>query len=141
MAGSRIPDVFNAAVDALKADATLIGSTLLNGAKVYSLVPEDTVPPYLWIMGGREVIWAEGFNADDSREVDIDAIALSKHRGTMQVDDIISRVMEVLDLPATWAGVSGYAGHTFVENRAPAFTEMAGEIWIERALQWRVWVN
>jgi hypothetical protein len=141
MAGSRIPDVFNAAVDALKADATLIGSTLLNGAKVYSLVPEDTVPPYLWIMGGREVIWAEGFNADDSREVDLDAIALSKHRGTMQVDDIISRVMEVLDLPATWAGVSGYAGHTLVENRAPAFTEMAGEIWIERALQWRVWVN
>jgi hypothetical protein len=141
MAGSRIPDVFNASIDALKADATLIGSTLLNGAKVYSLVPEDTVPPYLWIMGGREVIWAEAFRSDDAREVDIDAIAISKHRGTKEVDDIISRVIEVLDLPATWASVSGYAGHTLVENRAPVFAEMAGEIWIERSVQWRVWVN
>jgi hypothetical protein len=141
MAGSRVPDVLNAAVDALKVDATLIGAGLLNGAKVYSSVPEDTVPPYLWVMGGREVIWAEGFNQDDSREVDIDAIAISKYRGTKEVDDIISRVIEVLDTPATWAGVSGYAGHTLVENRAPAFAEMAGEIWIERSLQWRVQVN
>jgi hypothetical protein len=141
MAGSRVPDVLNAAVDALKVDATLIGVGLLNGAKVYSSVPEDTVPPYLWIMGGREVIWAEGFNGDDSREVDIDAIAISKHRGTKEVDDIINRVIEVLDTAGTWSGVSGYAGHTLVENRAPAFAEMAGEVWIERALQWRVWVN
>jgi hypothetical protein len=141
MAGSRIPDVFNAAVDALKADATLIGASLLNGAKVYSLVPEDTAPPYLWIMGGREVIWAESFRSDDAREVDIDAIAVSKHRGTKEVDDIISRVIEVLDTPATWASVSGYAGHTLVENRAPSFGEMAGEIWIERSVQWRVQVN
>jgi hypothetical protein len=141
MAGSRVPDVLNAAVDALIADATLIGVGLLNGAKVYSSVPEDTVPPYLWVMGGREVIWAEAFRSDDAREVDIDAIAISKYRGTKEVDDIISRVIEVLDTPATWAGVSGYAGHTLVENRAPAFAEMAGEIWIERSLQWRVQVN
>jgi hypothetical protein len=141
MAGSRVPDVLNAAVDALKVDATLIGVGLLNGAKVYSLVPEDTAPPYLWIMGGREVIWAEAMRSDDAREVDIDAIAISKYRGTKEVDDIISRVIEVLDTPATWAGVSGYAGHTLVENRAPAFAEMAGEIWIERSLQWRVQVN
>lgn len=141
MAGSRIPDVFNAAVDALLADATLIGESLLNGAKVYSAVPEDTVPPYVWIMGGREVIWAEGFNADDSREVDIDAIAISKYRGTSQVDDIINRVMLVLDTTSTWTGVNGYAAHMFVENREPAFTEIAGEVWIERALKWRVLVN
>jgi hypothetical protein len=141
MAGSRVPDVLNAAFDALIADATLIGAQLLNGAKVYSSVPEDTVPPYLWVMGGREVIWAEAFRSDDAREVDIDAIAISKYRGTKQVDDIISRVIEVLDTPATWAGVSGYAGHTMIENRAPAFAEMAGEIWIERSLQWRVQVN
>ncbi len=141
MAGSRIPDVFNAAVDALASDATLIGASLLNGPKVYSAVPEDTVPPYLWVMGGREVIWAEGFNADDSREVDIDAFAISKYRGTKQVDDIINRVMEVLDTASTWTGVSGYAAHMFVENREPAFTEIAGEVWIERALKWRVLVN
>lgn len=141
MAGSRVPDVLNAAVDTLKADATLIASALLNGAKVYSVVPEDTVPPYLWVLGGREIIWAEGFNADDSREVDIDAVAISKYRGTKEVDDIISRVIEVLDTASTWSGVSGYAGHTLVDNRAPAFAEMAGEVWIERSLQWRVWVN
>jgi hypothetical protein len=141
MAGSRVPDVLNAAVDALIADATLIGVGLLNGAKVYSSVPEDTVPPYLWVMGGREVLWAESFRSHDPREVDIDAIAISKYRGTKEVDDIISRVIEVLDMPATWAGVSGYAGHTMIENRAPAFAEMAGEIWIERSLQWRVQVN
>jgi hypothetical protein len=141
MAGSRIPDVFNAAIDALIADATLIGSTLLDGPKVYSAVPEDTIPPYLWVMGGREVIWVESFLSHDGREVDIDAIAISKYRGTKEVDDIISRVIEVLELPATWSGVSGYAGHTLVENRAPAFVEMAGEIWIERSVQWRVQVN
>jgi hypothetical protein len=141
MAGSRIPDVFNAAVDALKADATLIGASLLNGAKVYGVVPEDTAPPYLWILGGREVIWAEAFNSDDGREVDVDVVAISKYRGTKEVDDVISRVMEVLDMAATWTGVVGYAAHGLIENRAPAFTEVAGEIWIERALQWRVQVN
>jgi hypothetical protein len=141
MAGSRIPDVFNASVDALKVDATLIGASLLNGAKVYSAVPEDTVPPYLWVMGGREVVWAEGFNQDDSREVDLDAIAISKYRGTSQVDDIINRVMVVWDTDSTWSSVVGYAGHAFIENREPAFTEIAGEVYIERALKWRVWVN
>jgi hypothetical protein len=141
MAGSRVPDVLNAAVDALKVDATLIGVGLLNGAKVYSSVPEDTVPPYLWVMGGREVIWADAMRSHDAREVDLDAIAISKYRGTKEADDIIDRVMEVLDTDATWTGVTGYAGHTFVENRAPAFTEIAGEVWIERALTWRVWVN
>lgn len=141
MAGSRIPDVTNAAIDALKADATLIGSTLLNGSKVYSAVPEDTILPYVWVLGGREGIWAEGFNGDDSREVDIDVFAISKYRGTKEVDDIISRVMVVLDTDATWAGVSGYAGHTFVENREPAPSEVAGEVWFERPLKWRVWVN
>lgn len=139
MAGSRIPDVFNAAIDALKADATLIA--LLGGAKVYSAVPEDTTSPYLWVLGGREVIWAEGFNDDDSREVDIDVFAISKYRGTKEVDDIISRAMEVLDAEATWAGVSGYAANGFIENQAPAPTELAGEVWFERGLKWRVQVN
>jgi hypothetical protein len=141
MAGSRIPDVFNAGLDALNADATLTGALLLNGPKAYSAVPEDIIPPYLWVLGGREVIWAEGFNADDSREVDLDAIAISKYRGTSQADDIISRVMEVWDNAATWASVVGYAAHQFVENREPAFTEIAGEVYIERALKWRVMVN
>jgi hypothetical protein len=141
MAGSRIPDVYNAGIDALIADATLIGSSLLNGAKVFGSVPEDTIPPYLWVLGGREVIWAEGFNQDDSREIDLDAIVVSKYRGTKEADDIISRVMVVWDTDATWAGVSGYAGHTFVENREPAFAEIAGEVLIERALKWRVYVN
>jgi len=141
MAGSRIPDVYNAGIDALKSDGTLISQSLLNGAKVYGVVPEDTIPPYLWVLGGREVIWAEGFNQDDSREIDLDAVVVSKYRGTKEADDIISQVMVVWDTDATWASVSGYAGHTFVENREPAFTEIAGEVWIERALKWRVWVN
>jgi hypothetical protein len=141
MAGSRIPDVFNAAVDALVADVTLIGSTLLDGPKVYGAVPQGTIPPYLWVMGGREVIWAEAFRSDDGREVDIDAFAISKYRGTKEVDDIIDRVMEVWDTAATWAGVSGYAGHTLVENREPAITELGGEVYFERGLKWRVWVN
>jgi hypothetical protein len=141
MAGSRVPDVASAAIAALVADATLIGSTLLNGAKVYSLVPEDTVLPYLWVLGGREVIWAEGFNQDESREVDVDVVAISRHRGTKQVDDIIDRVMEVLDTDATWTGITGYAGHMLVENRAPGFGELSGEVVIERMVTWRVWVN
>jgi hypothetical protein len=138
---SRIPDVFDAALEALKADATLIGSTLLNGAKVYGAVPEDTIPPYVWVLSGDEVPWAEAFRSHDPRQVDIDIVAISKYRGTKQVDDIISRAMAVLDTAATWAGVSGYAGHEFVINRKPAFTEIGGEVWIERNLLWRVQVN
>lgn len=141
MAGSRVPDVVNAAVDALNADATLIGSTLLNGAKNYTLVPQDTAPPYNWVLGGREVPWAEGFNGDDSREVDVKIVAYSKYRGTKQVDDIISRVMVVLDTDATWAGISGIAGHTFVENGEPEPADIAGEVWFGRPLTWRVFVN
>jgi hypothetical protein len=138
---SRIPDVFNAALDALKTDATLIGPTLLDGDKVYGAVPEDTVPPYVWVLSGDEVPWAESFRSQDPRQVDIDVIVISKYRGTAEVDDIISRAMAVLDTAATWAGVSGYASHEFVINRKPAFSEMAGEVWIERALLWRVQVN
>jgi hypothetical protein len=47
----------------------------------------------------------------------------------------------VLDERSTWTGVSGYAGHYFVENREPATTEVAGEVWFDRALKWRVQVN
>jgi hypothetical protein len=141
MAGSRVPDVLNAAVDALKVDATLIGVGLLNGAKVYSSVPEDTASPYVWVLGGDEAPWAEVFRSQDARQVDLDIVAISNYRGTKQVDDIISRVMEVLDTAATWSGVSGYAAHEFVKNNKPGAAELAGEVWFERMLTWRVMVN
>jgi hypothetical protein len=138
---SRIHDIFNAALDALKADATLIGPTLLDGDKVYGAVPEDTIPPYVWVLSGDEVPWADSFRSHDAKQVDLDVVAISKYRGTKEVDDIISRVMQVLDTRSTWTGVSGYDSHEFMINTKPAFTEIAGEVWIERSLQWRVRVN
>ena len=109
MAGSLIPDVVNAAVDALVADATL--TTLLGGtAKVYTYVPETTQPPYVLVQGGREIPWAERFDAtgdDGARDVQVTTVAVSRYRGTKEADDITARILTVLLTVATWSGVSG----------------------------------
>lgn len=141
MAGSRIPDVVNAAVDALKADATLIGASLLNGSKVYTHVPENAVAPWLVVLGGQETPWAESQNDDDDRECQVDVVAVSKYRGTTQVDAIISRAIDVLTTHGTWTGVTGYAGCAFVINRAPVPSEIGGEMWFERSATVTVYLN
>lgn len=144
MAGSRVTDVVNAAVDALVADATLIGASWLNGAKVYTHVPMDTDPPYVVVLGGDELPWAESFDAsgdDAARQVDVNVRAVSAYRGTKQVDGLANLIMTRLTTASTWSGVTGFSACLFVRNAAPTITEINGALWFERLVTVRVYVN
>jgi hypothetical protein len=131
VAASRVPDCVNAAVDGLKADATLIAAGLLGSAKVYTHVPQGTDAPYVLIIGGDEVPWAETFTMESfvspattdggdsgGRMVDVVAQIVSVYRGSKQVDDVASRVLEVLTDVDTWAGVTDFQLAQFIRNQA-----------------------
>src|SRR5262245_21191358 len=113
MRSLRILDVMNAAVDALKADATL--ATLLGGAKVYTNVPEDTPAPYVKLASGGERPWAEANNDDDSAMCILRPEIHSAATGTLEVDTIANRLTQVLTTESTYAGVTGYVGRRFEE--------------------------
>lgn len=141
MAGSRLNDCVNAAVDALVADSTL--STLLGGAKVYTYVPEDTVPPYCYVWGGYERSWAEalGGGAAAGREVDIEVTAVSAYRGTKQMDEIIDQALETLLADTPYSAVSGYAGVLFVACERPQAEHIEGRIFFSRRAVVRVYTS
>lgn len=151
MAGSRVPDIVNAAVDSLQADAAL--TTLLGGAKSYTHVPKGTDPPYNLVLGGDEVPWVQTFastsdvspdetDGGDSggRQVDVNVQCFSVFRGSAQVDDVASRVMEVLTDDDTWSGVTGFQLADFVRNLAspPADLFNDGVVWFIRTVTVRV---
>ena len=151
MAGSRVRDCSNAAVDALKADTTL--STILNGAKAYTHVPQGTDPPYVMVRGGDEVPWAVTMTMDSlispgetnggdngARQVDIMVDCVSIGRGTAQVDSIADRVMEVLTDPDVWMMVDGFHLCEFIRNAAqlPLDINNDGVIWFVRTVVVRV---
>jgi hypothetical protein len=145
MAGSRLSDVTNAAVDALVADSAL--ATLLGGsAKVFTHIPEDTPVPYVLVLGGQEIPWVESFEpGDDAREVEVDMLVVSAYRGTKEIDAITNRGLEVLTTHASWnegsAAVVGYAGCGFRRCERPAMSELTGRIYFERLSTVVVWVN
>ena len=146
MAGSRVPDVVNAAVDALRDDSTL--ATLLGGEKVYTHVPEKTVTPYAMVMGGDEIPWAETMELGDDgdsggRQIDVIVQLVSTYRGSSQVDDLASRVMVVLTDAATWAAVSGFQVALFIRNAAnpPIDLNADGVLWFVRLVTVRVTVG
>jgi hypothetical protein len=136
----RVPDVANAAYDALVADTTL--TTALGGAKVYAYVPEDTTSPYVQVLGGREAPWATEAGADDSsRTVDVDVDIWSTYRGTKEPDDLGARVHTVLMLDASWASVTGYAGVLFQESPRPITEFIEGRVWTRRRVTVRVYIG
>lgn len=148
MAGSRMPDVVEAAVSALQADAAL--TTLLGGAKSYTHVPLNTDPPYALVMGGDEVPWAvtqvqELGTFDDggdngARACDVWVQCASTYRGTKQVDGIASRVLEVLTDEGTWYGIDGFSLVEFVRNSftPPQDLYAVGVLWFQRLVIVRV---
>lgn len=152
MAGSRVPDVVNAAVDALAGDTAL--GTLLGGSKAYTNVPKGTDPPYVMVLGGDESPWAASFECEagspltsdsgDSggRVVDVLVQCVSTFRGSAQVDDIASRVMDVLIAQQTWLYVSGFQIAQLVRNAAqfPQDIFGDGEVWFQRQVTIRVTV-
>jgi hypothetical protein len=149
MAGSRIPDVVAAAVSALATDATL--ATLLGGPKAYTHVPQNSDPPWVWVLGGDEVPWAvtltdfaspSDYGDSGGRQCDVVVQCASTYRGTKEVDGIASRVMEVLidGDPWTATALSGFQLAELVRNSAlPAADLFAdGRLWFQRAVVVRV---
>lgn len=147
MAGSRVRDCNNAAVDALKNDSTL--SALLGGAKSYTHVPQGTDPPYVMVRGGDEVPWVVSFTMDSdfspvesdggdngARQVDVMVDCVTTARGTAQVDSIADRVMELLTDQSVWSGVEGFQLAEFIRNAAqlPLDLNNDGVIWYVRTV-------
>lgn len=141
MTGSALPDVVNAAVDALAGDATL--TTLLGAAKCYTNVPDNTAPPYCWVTGGRESPWAVTFGAidDPGREVEVLVDVVSAYRGTNQLDTIVSRVITVLGTASTWTSVTGFSAVAFGSIERPVREVVNGVVYVWRTCLVRVWVS
>lgn len=141
MAGSRVPDVVDAAVDGLRADATLIGAALLNGSKVYTHVEQGTTTPYCVVLGGDEAPWADTFGDDNGgRTVDVAVQCVSTYKGSKQVDDVASQVMETLLDATTWTGLDSFGAVQFVRNAAqfPVDLNNDGVLWFVRVVTVRV---
>lgn len=139
MAGSRLNDCVNAAVDALAANSTL--TTLLGTAKVYTYVPEDTAPPYVYVWGGQELPWAEALGGASAvgRQVDVEVVVVSAYRGTKQMDEVIDQCLEVLLADTPYSSVSGYAGVQFVSCERPYTEHIEGRIFFSRRAVLRVY--
>jgi hypothetical protein len=147
MAASRVPDVVAAAVTALQDDATL--TTLVGSGHVQTHIPQGTDPPYVWVMGGDELPWALTFaqftdttvsdgGDNGARTVDVRATCVSTYRGSKQVEDMASRVLEVLTTDATWATVTGFQVADFVRNVALQPENVNGVLWFYREVTVRV---
>jgi hypothetical protein len=140
VAGSRVRDCVNAAVDTLKADTGLLA--LVGPAdRINVHIPQGTDTPYAMIMGGDEIPWAQAFGDDTpSRQVDVLVQCVSTYRGSSQVDSIASAVMDVLTDDTTWAGVSGFSAVEFVRNAfaPPADLNADGVLWFVRLVAVRV---
>lgn len=153
MAASRVPDVVNAVVDNLRADGEL--TALLGTAKVYTHVPQQTTAPYALVMGGDEIPWAETMtfgtfvspDANDGgdsggRQVDAIVQCVSKSRGSAEVDDIASRVIELLTDPDTWDNVTGFQIALFIRNagQPPIDLSNDGDMYFVRQVTVRVFL-
>ncbi len=151
MAGSRVRDCVNAAIDALKADTTLLA--LVGAAtKVDTHIRQGTDTPYVMLLGGDEIPWAVTFEQTlgspldtdggdgGGRQVDVIAQCVSTYRGTKEVDEIASRVLEVLTDDATWAQVTGFRLAEFVRNafQPPIDLNADGTLWFVRLVTVRV---
>jgi hypothetical protein len=140
--GSGRPALVTTTIAALAADATLL--SLLGGtARVYVNVPDNTPAPYLWVLGGTEVPMPETMAALRRRIVGVSVAAVSAHRGTAEVDALLSRVIEVLT-PEAGAGpaVTGYSAQWwFRSNDEPERIDNDGtDLWMGLC-RFEVWLS
>lgn len=139
MAGSRVRDCVNAAIDALKVDATLLG--IVGTDKIHTHIKQNTDPPYVLVMGGDELPWVVDFGIDSGgRQVDILVQCVSTYRGTLQVDSMANRIMEVLLDDVAWIGVTRFSAVEFVRNtfQPPIDLNSDGVLWFMRQVAVRV---
>jgi len=98
--GSILPEVVAQVVALLRADAAIIAA-LTNSegeVQVWNNIPQGTVPPYLWVWSGEE---------DDAptklgkghygRTCTVIVYPVSRHRGTKEIDELGSLVMQALE--------------------------------------------
>ena len=151
MAGSRVRDCVNAAVDALKADTALLA--LVGAAtKVDTHIRQGTDTPYAMVLGGDEIPWAPVLiqtlgspldtdgGDDGGRQVDIIVQCVSTYRGTKEVDQMADRVLTVLTDDDTWRLVDGFQLSEFVRNafQPPIDLNADGVLWFVRLVTVRV---
>jgi len=137
MPGSQVPAVVNVAVDVLRAISPL-------AAKVYTHVPQGTDAPYTWVLGGEEIPWVVEFGDDNgARQVDLVVTVVSTYRGTAEVDQLASIVLDVLLDDASWDALDGYEQVEFIRNTAqpPADLLADGVLWFLRTVVVRVAVQ
>lgn len=140
--GSARPALTAATIATLSADASLL-SLLGGSAKVYVNVPDNTTAPYLWVLGGTETPMPETMAALRRRFVGISVAAISAHRGTSEVDALLSRVIEVLT-PEAGPGpaVTGYSAQWwFRSNDEPERIDNDGtDLWMGLC-RFEVWLS
>jgi len=151
VAGSRVRDCVNAAVDALKADTALLA--LVGAAtKVDTHIRQGTDTPYAMVLGGDEIPWAPVLiqtlgspldtdgGDDGGRQVDIIVQCVSTYRGTKEVDQMADRVLTVLTDDDTWRLVDGFQLSEFVRNafQPPIDLNADGVLWFVRLVTVRV---
>lgn len=130
--GSARPALTEATVTALANDGEIL--TLLGGARVWVNVPQETTPPYLWVLAGDEVPEARSMSNRMRRMVDLEVTAVSAYRGTAEIDALLSRVIELLDPGPAVAGYT--AGWAFAINKRPvqADTVSGQVVWLGTAV-------
>lgn len=140
--GSARPALTAATIAALSVDASLLA--LLGGtAKVYVNVPNDTPAPYLWVLSGAEAPMPQTMAAVRRRVVGVSIAAVSAHRGTSEVDALLSRVIEVLaPEPGAGPAVTGYSAQWwFRANDEPERIDNDGtDLWMGLC-RFEVWLS
>lgn len=138
----RALDVTHAAINALRGDASLTALTGEATTKAYTNVPEDVAAPYVEVQSGAESEWATETNDDDGSECELVVNVFSAYRGTLQLDQVANRVLQVLTTASTWAGLSGFAGWRFGGSPAPTDQQMVnGQVYRRRVLRLRVFLS
>lgn len=99
-AGSILPEVVTQVVALLRANAA-IAALLTDGegqVKVWNNVPAGTVPPYLWVWSGDEDDAPRKLGAGHyGRTCTVVVFPVSRHRGTKEIDELGSLVMQALE--------------------------------------------
>lgn len=138
--GSILPAVVAQVVDLLRSDSTLAG--LLTDAdgqvKVFANVPVGTVPPYLWVISNSEEGLPAKLGAGNyGRSCTVKVVPVSRYRGTLELDQLGSLVMEALERqPLT---VDGFreAGIVWDVTHGPVFMEAEAGPQVMREVQFR----
>ena len=99
-AGSILPEVVAQVVTLLRANAAIITAlTNTDGeVQVWNNIPQGVAPPYLWVWSGEEDEAPAKLGAGHyGRTCTVIVYPVSRHRGTKEIDELGSLVMQALE--------------------------------------------